>query len=120
MSHWNKLIGIDPVSTRNAYGNIVGSKMHDISEVLVPGRRVLREGLAGTILHVISVDRERQLVAIMEDGHSVHMNAMTGSRYFTSQILVYRYRTESVGNEMHVWLPYDRLFTFPLKEGAGF
>lgn len=54
----------------------------------------------------------------MEDGHSVHMNSIEGSRYFSSQILVYRYRTEVVGNEVHVILPFERLFQFPLKEGA--
>ena len=54
----------------------------------------------------------------MEDGHSVHMNAHDGSRYFSSQIMVFRYRTETVGNEVHVILPYTPLFRFPLKEGA--
>ena len=48
------------------------------------------------------------------------MNSLTGSRYFTPKILVYRYRTERVGNEEHAILPYERLFEFPLKERAGF
>jgi hypothetical protein len=118
MSNWNKLVAHDPVSRRNKHGNVVRGWLYDIDDILRPGRKVLREGIGATTLHVISVDKERSLVAIMEDGHSIHMNAMTGSRYFTSQILVYRYRTQVVGNEVHVILPYDRIFEFPLKEGA--
>lgn len=119
MSNWNKLYAHDPVLKRSRHGYGIKSIMHDIEDVLVPGRKVLRDGIAATELHVISVDKERRIVALMEDGHSVHMNAMTGSRYFTTKILVYRYRTETVGNEVHVILPYNTLFQFPLKEGAG-
>ncbi|MCV9964008.1 hypothetical protein OIU34_19190 [Pararhizobium sp. BT-229] len=118
MSNWSKLVAHDPVSRRNKHGNTVRGWFHDIDDVLQPGRKVLREGISATTLHIISVDRERNLVAIMEDGHSVHMNSIEGSRYFSSQILVYRYRTEVVGNEVHVILPFERLFQFPLKEGA--
>lgn len=120
MSHFNKLVAFNPVYLKNKHGNIVRNKFYDIDDVLIPGRRVLREGIEATTLHIVSVDRQRNLVAIMQDGHSVHMNAMTGSRYFTTNILVYRYKTEVVGNEVHVILPYGRLFEFPLKEGAGF
>lgn len=118
MSHWTKLVAHDPVALRNEYGNIIRGWFQDIDDVLRPGRKVRRDGISATILHVISVDRERGLVAIMEDGHSVHMNSHDGSRYFSSQIMVFRYRTETVGNEVHVILPYTPLFRFPLKEGA--
>jgi hypothetical protein len=119
MSNWSKLVALDPVVRRNEYARTFNVWFHDIEEVLKPGRRVLREGVSATDLYVISVDRERNIVALMEDGHSVHMNSIEGSRYFTSKILVYRYKTEVVGNEIHVILPFERLFQFPLKEGAG-
>ncbi|MBY3432959.1 hypothetical protein HFN89_02045 [Rhizobium laguerreae] len=119
MSNWSKLVAHDPVLRRNEYGRFVRGWFHDIEEVLKPGRKVLRDGVSATVLHVISVDRVRNIVALMEDGHSVHMNSIEGSRYFTTKILVYRYTTEVVGNEIHVQLPFERLFQFPLKEGAG-
>jgi hypothetical protein len=119
MSNWNKLIGIDPVRPVNKYGHAIESRLLDIDELLVIGRRVLRDGISATTLHVVGVDRERNLVALMEDGHSVHMNSIAGSSYFTSQIMIFRYITEVVGNEVHVILPYSPLFKFPLKEGAG-
>nr|WP_250808215.1 hypothetical protein [Neorhizobium tomejilense] len=120
MSNWNKLIGIDPVKRLNKYGHAIESRLYDIDDLLVIGRRVLRDGISATTLHVVGFDKERSLVALMEDGHSVHMNSHAGSSYFTSQIMVFRYRTEVVGNQVHMILPYSRLFQFPLKEGAGF
>jgi hypothetical protein len=118
MSHWSKLVAHDPVARLNQHGNTIRGWFQDIDDVLIPGRKVRREGISATTMHVISVDRERSLVAIMEDGHSVHMNSHDGSRYFSSQIMVFRYRTETVGNEVHVIVPYTALFRFPLKEGA--
>ena len=53
MSHWNKLVAHDPVARRNQYGNIVRGWFQDIDDVLRPGRKVRREGISATILHVI-------------------------------------------------------------------
>ena len=75
MSNWNKLTAADPDYRYNAYGNVIRPTFSDIDDVLVPGRKVLRDGISATTLHVVSVDRERSLVALIEDGHSVHVTS---------------------------------------------
>jgi len=120
MSNFNQLFGVDPVLRKQEDGHFSHATLKDIDSVLVVGRMVRIEGMSVTTMHVVAVDRARRLVAIMEDGHSTHMNSIEGSLYSTSENKVYKYLERIVGNQVHVILPYSPLFKFPLREGAGF
>jgi hypothetical protein len=113
------LIGVDPVGTKKGWHPVRHAEHRDIADVLVPGRRVKLEGTVVTTRHVASVDRERRLVAILEDGYSHYMDRMAGSRHVGTNVKVYRYEEVKAGNEVHVSVYFAPVLAFNLKEGTG-
>lgn len=118
MSNWMTLIGVDPVGKDNGRHPVRHAEFRDIADVLMPGRRVKLDGTVTTIMHVASVDRERKLVAILEDGFSHYMGRLSGSRHIGTNVKVFRYEEVVRGNEVHVSVYFSPVLKFNLKEAA--